>query len=76
MIDGQTRPQPSPYLLGAPPSSAGRIFLARAFEHYCALHFGYSGEEIATAFRGEAEAGMAGSVRMAARLIGEAFARR
>jgi prophage regulatory protein len=62
-------------LLDDQPTSVGRLFLARAFEHYCTLHFGYSGEEIAGAFRGEGTPGAVSQVRAAARLIGEALAR-
>lgn len=75
MIDQKSRPTRDPYLLDEQPTSSGRIFLPRAFEHYIALHHGYSGEEIAAAFRGEEQAAVRGFVRMSARLIGEALAR-
>lgn len=75
MTDEQTLRVRSPYRLENPPTSNGRLFLARAFEHWCALHFGYSGEEIAAAFSGDGPTGIAADVRMAARVIGEALAR-
>lgn len=75
MTDDPAATHPEPYLLEDPPTSVGRLFLARAFHHYCALHFGYSGEEIARSLQEEPSTTTADNVRMAARLIGEAFAR-
>lgn len=46
---GVTSNVDSPYLLDEPPTSAGRVLLARAFSHWCMLHHGYSPAEIAAA---------------------------
>jgi predicted DNA-binding transcriptional regulator AlpA len=66
----------SPYLLREPPTSPGRALLARAFEHWCGIHQGYSPEDIANAFSGsdEAERSVVQGVRFAARLLGELIA--
>ena len=63
----------SPYLLEEPPTSTGKVLLSRAFEHWCALHHGYSSEEIVAAFDPAASApsDVRTSVGTAARLIGE-----
>lgn len=71
-----TKEQTSPYLLDEQPTSAGKVLLARAFTHWCVLHHGYSGEEIAAAL--EPDATVAPETRQriafAARLIGELIA--
>lgn len=65
----------SPYAMVEPPTSPGRALLARAFTHYCALHFGYSAEEIAHAL-GEGVGGqMLSDLGMSTRLLGELLAR-
>lgn len=75
MTQAQTTERSSPYLIEDQPTSNGRIFLPRAFEHWCALHFGHSDEEIAAAFAGRGPQATTKQVRMAARLIGEVLAR-
>lgn len=66
----------SPYLLDEPPTSTGKALLARAFEHWCVLHHGYVGEDIAAAF--DSGSAVAPEVRtriaFAARLLGELIA--
>lgn len=66
----------SPYLMPEPPTSTGRALLARAFEHWCVLHHGYSPAEIADALddAGTADRSIRHNVRVAARLLGELIA--
>lgn len=56
-----------------PPTSSGRVFLARAFAHWCVLHQGSTPEEIAVALdlASEATPSERRHVRFAARLLGE-----
>lgn len=65
----------SPYLLDEPPTSPGRALLSRVMEHWCALNYGHSAEEIAAAFEVEgADTLIRREVGLAARLIGELIA--
>lgn len=66
----------SPYTLDEPPTSTGRVFLARAFSHWCVLHYGHSPEEVEEALRESAQATSptVRHIRFAARLIGELLA--
>lgn len=65
----------SPYLLAEPPTSVGRVLLSRALAHWCAVHHGYSNEEVAQGLRGDdSEKALIQAVRFAARLIGELIA--
>lgn len=74
MTDDAASRDDSPYLMPNPPTSTGRLILSRAFEHYCALHWGYSGHEIAAALRNDGEGNVIELVTMGARIIGEALA--
>lgn len=66
----------SPYLLDEPPTSTGRALLSRAFAHWCAVSYGHSAEEIASAFERTdvPDASVVKQVGVAARLIGELIA--
>lgn len=59
-----------------PPTSTGRVFLARAFAHWCVLHDGNSGEEIAAALDpdGVSSPSERRRIGFAARLLGELVA--
>lgn len=68
-------PATSPYLLASRPTSSGRVLLAHGFEHYCALHWGLSGQEVAAAFAGTGDARVREYVAMSADLLGGVLAR-
>lgn len=66
----------SPYTIDEPPTSVGRVLLARAFAHWCVLHYGHTPEEVAAALdpASDAAQGERREVRFAARLLGELIA--
>lgn len=64
----------SPYLVASPPTSPGRALLSRAYEHYCVLQWGWSGEQIAAAFEDEGEVAIRDAVSWSTRLLGELMA--
>ena len=66
----------SPYTMEEPPTSTGRVLLARAFAHWCTLHHGHDAREIADAFDGKGEGApeVRREVAHAARLLGELIA--
>lgn len=66
---------PSPYLMEEPPTSHGRVLLAKAFEHYCTLEWGLIGPDIACAFDGTGGSMDQARVRMTARTVGQVLAR-
>ena len=64
-----------PYSMLEQPGSPGRVFLARAFEHYCLIHWGIDRGEIAAELLCTDRPVTASDVRGAARMLGGAFAR-
>lgn len=64
----------SPYNLSQPPTSPGRALLSRAYEYFCEIHWGYSGDEIAAAFAGR-NPSIFGDLEWSSRLLGELLAR-
>lgn len=75
MDEEPARPTTSPYLLATRPTSNGRVLLAHGFQHYCALHWGLSGWEIAAAFGEGDDEHARERVGMGASLLGGVLAR-
>lgn len=62
----------NPYSMDEQPTSPGRVLLARAFAHWCAIHHGLSDDEVEAALAGrDADAAVRRRVRNEARLLGE-----
>jgi len=63
-----------PYTMEVQPRSPDRVFLARAFSHFCALHSGLADREIERAFDLADDPSTVPYVRMASRLLGDLLA--
>ncbi|MEO9229915.1 MAG: AlpA family phage regulatory protein [Devosia sp.] len=66
----------SPYTMDEAPTSVGRVLLARAFAHWCVIHYGHDPAEVAAAFDAnvDSDAALRRHVHFAARLLGELIA--